>query len=125
MLREKNLKAQIEECNRSGEPTMFFVTKRGDVDAVSLRKEDAENEEVFAHLHEQAETPHFEICTVIKGAVQGDLLDCDASRLNEEELEEAITSAEDERIRFYTEREKEFGESAWPNGSRPAAAGKA
>jgi|HubBroStandDraft_5_1064220.scaffolds.fasta_scaffold31968_4 hypothetical protein len=113
------LKELIELALKSGEPTLFFINKQGDEDSISLRREDADDEEVFVHVSEQAPTPNFQICTVVKERVldsNGELLDVN----DEPALAEAIQNAEDERIRFYSERAEVFGETAWPIGSRSA-----
>ncbi len=99
------------------EPAMLFINRQGDIDSVSLRPgqhdSDDDGRDIVMELLEHAgcSRPYFQICTVIDGVIQdqeGDVITID-------DLQAAVRSAEQERIRFYSEREEIYGESAWPH----------
>ena len=85
----------------------------GIIDGVTLRHGQLDSEtDVFQQLLEIAghSRPYFEVCTVINGVIQdqaGDIISTD-------DLPALLKNAEAERIRFYSEREQVYGESAWP-----------
>lgn len=115
MRKEKSLKTQIDQVTNSGLPTIFFITRLGELASISLKKEHAEDEEVFVRLHERAGNPHFEICTVVNGVVHGR---SDVIKTDEETLNHAIEDAEAERKRFYSERIETYGDAALPRQCR-------
>lgn len=115
-----SLVPMVEKALETGIPELFFVDSRGDLDSVALKDHSRAIETIVLELNEQAKTacgsaPCFEICTVIDGEV----MTKDAEDLALDELPEALSDARAERVRFYLEREKEFGEDAWPAGTRP------
>lgn len=109
----------IEQHIDSNEPLLLFINRNGDLDRVTVSSEKFSDEDdisaVFYELTESAtsDRPHFPICTVVNGLIQ----DNGGQVISLEHLPEAIVEAEQERIRFYSEREAEYGASAWPVGA--------
>ena len=105
--------SEVERYVETKQPLMLFVDRYGDIDGVTLRHGQFDNENhAFEELLEIAghSGPYFQICTVINGVIQdqaGDLISTD-------DLPALLKNAEAERIRFYSEREQVYGESAWP-----------
>lgn len=97
------LKAILEK-----KPLSLWVSKNGDVVGITLQE--AAGDEAVA-LTDEADTPLFPVCAAIRGRLTGN----DGDPMLMADLPKAIKAAEAERIRFYTEREKEFGPSAWPH----------
>ena len=110
----KSIQERVEKAINGHEAVLLFVDRRGDVDAVGVRDGVGDQDSVFFELAENAQSQgtYFPICTVVNGVIQdnsGDIVDID-------ELPGALKDAEAERVRFYSEREQEYGESAWPIG---------
>jgi hypothetical protein len=98
------------------QPSLFFIDRQGNIDRVSLcpdRFEGTAVEDIHITLLEAAGCgrPCFPICTVVNGVLQ----DRSGDTIETEDLPALLKDAEDERIRFYSERAKEYGESAWPS----------
>jgi hypothetical protein len=94
-----NAKRLLKKALAQKTPMGLFLNRYGEQKMVILD----ENREGLATLG----SPSFQICMVLNGILtdnSGDPIHIDA-------LPEAIRGAEEERIRFYNERE-----SAWPSG---------
>lgn len=111
-----NIAEAVQQALGSGKPTIFFVNRLGENDSLSLREDYTSDEDIFVALQVQARYggPYFEICSVVNGKVQASLIATSDIGLDEEKLTRAVKAAQEERTRFYTEREERFGKAAWP-----------
>jgi hypothetical protein len=91
-------------------PAALYLNKHGEQATVEIERDNSE-EDAF-RLSQGMDSPSFEVCM----ALDGRLTDRSGDAISINELPRAIKDAQAERIRFYTEREKEFGPSAWPGG---------
>jgi hypothetical protein len=90
----------------------LWVNKYGQLVTISL--EPRQDEDDLLRLMEEVSTPSFPVAS----AARGRLIDKDGNLVELDDLPRLIKDAKAERIRFYTEREKESGLSAWPGGVR-------
>ena len=98
-------------------PFALFLSKYGEQETgIFDEPDDAELDETDQFFDEAMcrPKPSFDVCTVREGR----LIDNFGNPISLDDLPRLIKEAEDERVRFYREREKEFGPSAWPRGSR-------
>lgn len=110
-------KARIGEALHLKFVQRLAVDRYGELEGWRLLKEEMDEGDIERMQdallgHE----PNFDVCWVR----QGELTTAYDEPMSLDDLPKAIAGAKAERIRFYTEREKEFGPSAWPGGSRPA-----
>jgi hypothetical protein len=109
-------KKPIEYAFKKKAVLRLAVDRYGDLAGWLLEKEDMDEADVERMQDALlGNEPCFDVCWV-RGS---ELLTDDFSPMSIDDLPKAIAAAKAERIRFYTEREKEFGPSAWPEGSRP------
>ena len=87
---------------------IFFLDRHGEQTSVILPNNKSDGDALC--LIEATFSPSFEICCILDGNLITN--DGDPATLNE--VPALIASAAAERVRFYTEREEEYGESAWP-----------
>lgn len=107
---EVNAKKLLERAITQRTPLILFIDKYGEQVAVGLAPSDPESD-AFRLIDELSLfSPSFQICTTIDGF----LTNWDGDPISIEDLPKAIKAAEDERNRFYTEKEKQFGARAWP-----------
>lgn len=107
---EVNAKKLLEEAIANKTPLALFLNKYGEQITVGLAPSDPESD-AFRLIEEMGLfSPSFQICT----AIDGFLTNWDGDPISIEDLPKAIKAAEDERNRFYTEKEKQFGARAWP-----------
>jgi len=105
-----NAQKRLEKAIANKTPLAVFFDRYGEQVTVGLVPSDPESD-AFRLIEEMGLfSPSFQICT----AIDGDLTNCDGGPISIEDLPKAIKTAEDERTRFYTEREETFGASAWP-----------
>lgn len=105
---KRRVETAVQERNKA---SMMFVNRYGDVNEVSASNAPTEIQTVFEQLLEKVDyCPYFIICTVVDGVIDNQIGDV----ISIDDLPIALKEAQDERIRFYSEREKEYGESAWP-----------
>jgi hypothetical protein len=107
---EVSCKATIEELIRKQLSGVFFLDNRG---SQMFEEVGGGNDEavVFAITETLSHggSPRFEVCYVLDGRLRHD-----GGVITMDDLPSLIEAAESERVRFYTEREAEYGESAWP-----------
>lgn len=111
-------KTHVEAALRDKVVLRLAVDRYGEMEGWRLLKEEMDERDINRMQdallgHE----PNFDVCWVRDGKLERAYND-DPMPLDD--LPKAIAEAKAERIRFYTEREKEFGPSAWPGGSHPA-----
>lgn len=105
-----NARKLVEKAITQRTPLALFLDKYGKQVTVGLAPSDPESD-AFRLIEELSLfSPSFQICT----AIDGYLTNWDGFPISIEDLPKAIWAAEDERNRFYTEKEKQFGASAWP-----------
>jgi hypothetical protein len=113
---EAKAKSELEKAILNRTPCEFFINRYGEQETLDVGRnpdpeldlDDAERlGEEFALY-----APTFGVCCALKG----ELLGTDGNPVSFDDLPRLIEEAEDERVRFYSEREKEFGPSAWPGG---------
>jgi hypothetical protein len=109
---EGNPKEMLEKAIREGKTVGLWLDKYGEPVTVTLVPRSDHDDDVI-RFHEEMSVPSWPICI----AVRGRLLDNDGHPMLIGDLPKAIRAAERERTRFYTEREKEFGPSAWPRSA--------
>jgi hypothetical protein len=109
---EANAKETLEKAIREKRPAGLWLDKHGEQVTVTFAPQHPDEGDVSVRLQEAMSVPSFPIAV----AVRGRLFSNDGDPMSIDDLPEAIKAAEDERTRFYTEREKEFGPSAWPSG---------
>ncbi len=104
-------KKLLEKAIANKTPLALFLDKYGEQVTVGLAPRNPESD-AFRLIEEMGLfSPSFQICT----AIDGFLTNCDGYPISIEDLPKAIKAADDERNRFYTEKEKQFGASAWPS----------
>lgn len=107
---DANARKLLEKAITQRTPLVLFIDRYGEQVTVGLAPSDPESD-AFRLIEELSQfSPSFQICT----AIDGFLTNWDGCPISIEDLPEAIRAAEDERTRFYTEREKQFGARAWP-----------
>ena len=107
---EINAKELLEKAIANKTPLALFLDKYGEQVTVGLVPHDPDSD-AFRLIEEMGLfSPSFQICTAIDGMITNG----DGYPISIGDLPKAIKAAEDERNRFYTEKEKQFGASAWP-----------
>ena len=121
----KLLEAVQAEINKAlkdrGSIHLIYLSRFGEVDRCSRDIDDVDEPD-YAALAEEALTPYFELCTIGVGGTIINTLGREIELGDADALQDALDSAIAERTRFYTEREKVYGASAWPRISRAVAA---
>lgn len=111
------LKAVQAEINKAlddkGSIHRIYLNRFGEVERCRHEIEDVDEPDYVA-LQSEAPTPNFEICTVCVGGTIMDNLSDEIELGDNDSLQAALDIAISERKRFYTERELEYGPSAWP-----------
>ena len=116
-----NVKNYIESAVEN-QSYIIFLNREEEIDCVSEQvngdADDDDYSDMWWNLQEEARVrsggPYFEIlsfsptCGLLHHNGQP------LNAFNDDELLDAISQAEEERIRFYQEREAEFGPTAWP-----------
>lgn len=107
------VKRVLETANEN-QSLSVFLDRQGDINHVS---EPAFDDDTWIRLHEEARAvsggPFFQI---LSNSPNG-LFTHDGQNIfsnDDETLSEAIKQADEERTRFYEEKEAEFGPTAWP-----------
>jgi hypothetical protein len=108
----QTIRTQIERAVSGNDATLFFLDRHGDFDAVAIREGLYDEDSVYSELLTEAnhQRPCFQICTVVNGVA----LDNSGEPFDFDDVPVAVKDAEDERIRFYSEREQVYGVNAWP-----------
>ena len=107
---EVNSKELLEKALTHRTPLALFLDSCGEQLTVGPAPSDTESDAFRLDEAMTRFSPSFQICTAINGVLTnrgGDPISID-------DLPNAIKDAEEERIRFYTEKEEDFGPSAWP-----------
>lgn len=115
----EQLQAAVQNAIQTKTTTMFFVDRHGEIDQVTVTGRSAQEDEWPLHLIARISTPYFEICTVgPDGNGKIKLFEGVISRdISVNDLLEAEQAAQAERVRFYSERAEQYGDSAWPKGA--------
>src|ERR1039458_2044542 len=105
-----NARKLLEKAITQRTPLVLFLDKYGEQVTVGLAPHDPESDAFRLIEQMSLFSPSFQICS----SIDGFLTDRDGYPISIEDLPNAIKAAEDERTRFYTEKEKQFGARAWP-----------
>ena len=118
---EPEVREQVEKAILNRTPFEVFLNNYGEQETLDLGPRDADEDEeaddaerLLREMCPGTSRPTFDVCAVIDGR----LVDPAGSSISLDDLPRLIKEVEDERVRFYSEREKRFGPSAWPGGSR-------
>jgi hypothetical protein len=106
-------KEALEKAIQEKQPLNLWVNKHGDLIGVTFEHAGSDEAACIRLTQDAPLGPSFPVCIVVRGR----LLTNDGDPMSIADLPKAIKAAEAERVRFYTEREKEFGPSAWPHGA--------
>ena len=101
---------EVEKAKSEGTLIEVVLNRQGGLQVITIQPSKSREDDIRQLTEEVAQQGvTFEVCTLIDGQLTrlGD-------RIALFDLGTAIEEAKAERIRFYTEREEVYGESAWP-----------
>jgi hypothetical protein len=117
---EPEVREQIEKAILNRTPFELFLNSYGEQETLDLGPRDPDEDEeaddaerLLREKYPGTGRPSFDVCAVIEGR----LIDPTGKSISLDDLPNLHREAEDERVRFYTERAKEFGPFAWPGGA--------
>lgn len=99
-LTSESAKEALEKAMLEQKPLNLWINKYGEVVGTTLQQAGTD-EAIFIRRTEESDNPSFPVCV----AVRGRLLTKDGEPMSIADLPKAIKAAQ-ERVRFYTEREK-------------------
>ena len=102
-LTPESAKEALENAMQEAKPLNLWINKYGEVVGTTLQQAGTD-EATFIRLAEESNNPSFPVCV----AVRGRLLTNEGKPISIADLPKAIKAAEAKRVRFHTEREKEF-----------------
>lgn len=110
------VKLELEAAIATKHTLTFYLDNRGDqrIERIDERQNDETTDSLVERLVTATEgrSPTFAVCYVLRGNLQQNGKDVLLKN-----VPALIDDAENNRVRFYMEREEMYGEPAWPQGS--------